>query len=774
MDDNKHKLTKESDQRWQSKAGRGGKFDLLIKNQDLLTPLLPTDHYNRVREYMADIRHSGPAGSLEEDNDGAITSGEDIKVMGKRKRRNKAEQATVDTADASSSKPRGRPSWARGRKLKILLENEDLFHKDHCAYYQRCTQLFVDEFGYDLPYDQLPDPDAPPQEPSMSLDSDQQEERDRREDFRKNVYHKISEWARNRWLAKKSDGPEVDKVLSAVTTLAKKKPTYKSELQYFQDRYWHTMVRPEFEKKWGVLKTFSKNQRRIAEVNRISKEVYSAQPEEFKAKLREDYQREFQREMEDFNASKENKLPETAAVYDGRWVRVAQVVPCIADGLASHYGVSVTIILAGPRASGEIEVESVTGLVPDAVCNIPLDKFDAKRYRTVHDLCGDWARTLFSPATCASRVVDNENDDSQDQPADPPSASKDTSHAHSTATSSLSTSTITVDNRPNESRGLDPAATTVTVEALPLPHNEGQESLSATSGDEKAMSLLTSQDLQHMAQGSLLTPEEMEQMVGRAAGQIGEGSLDLYFPGQQGTNDGPGPQNFEFGNGFNFSNVSTFYNNNGNSNSMNSMYYDEPQIPFNTSSFSGSSQSQYGQHMFGSGMSHLADATHVNNMSTTYPSGIEPQSGPTPLNDPTKINRASFDLATQANLLGFGHTVSAELASPKPSIIQGHPSVQEHPPGGVSAPTSDGGPGIVDRSLAGTKVNKAGARKRKPATKTSEQDTLHKRQRISEQSGLSRPARNRKSARHYIPEDGVTAKALTDQVQARKGKKQRR
>jgi hypothetical protein len=84
---------------------------------------------------------------------------------------------------------RGRRSWAQGLKRKILLEEEPLFHQDHGAYYKRCANRIIEDFGYDLPYDELPAQGVVlVSQPIESFPAnEQQAERDRRIEFRKQL-----------------------------------------------------------------------------------------------------------------------------------------------------------------------------------------------------------------------------------------------------------------------------------------------------------------------------------------------------------------------------------------------------------------------------------------------------------------------------------------------------------------------------------------------------------------------------------------------------------
>ncbi|ESK82592.1 hypothetical protein Moror_3658 [Moniliophthora roreri MCA 2997] len=313
---------------------------------------------------------------------------------------------TGDVSSITKQVGCGRKSWAQGLKEQILLKEEPLFHTDHVAYYEHVTSRFIDKFGFNVEQNKLPEPghDCTPRPIDLYPVAGQEAERDHRKAFWNLIYKKVGEWAQNQWLSKKYDVSSINKILS-------------------KSVHFKTLVWPVINKQWPILKKLDPNATWIEDLQKELENTY------------DQWQKEY---------GSQTESAASAVKYAACWDKAMQVVPALADALALHFSVSVTLVLVGLRVSGEIEVESVTSIVPNTVCNISLDKFDPKRYLAVHELYSDWAGKLFS--TCDTRVVQSRGTVDGAVDPIPGTGQMVTLSQLTTATSAMSSSTTTAVN----------------------------------------------------------------------------------------------------------------------------------------------------------------------------------------------------------------------------------------------------------------------------------------------------------------------------------------
>ncbi|KAK7045331.1 hypothetical protein VNI00_007580 [Paramarasmius palmivorus] len=376
--------------------------------------------------------------------------------------------------DAKPTGPRGRPTWAQDGKLDILLKHGPVWADgDRKKYVDLCVKELTETFGFDVPYNCAPDPDAPPfvYKPIDQFPLEEQlAEMTKREKYKKDLRVPIGAFARNRYDKKKTDSEMIEDVLDTMSDLTKVLPTRTTNLRMFQRTFYSTLVKPTFDPYYQQLIARVPDSDWISEMNRFSNQVLQAQDQKFKDDLKVLVENDFAEKMEEYN--KIGKWTNDAEKYAFNWKRSCRVVPPLADALSIHLGVGVTVLLYGPQADGEIDVQSVTSLVPDAQTKLSFVQFNRAGMVKMHKLAQDYASLLFSKDQCLSRILDEELEEDEEDREPPPGAdrmlsfrnesdpSKESSQAQPAPTPTSPTTTTTTTSATTTSATTTSATTT--------------------------------------------------------------------------------------------------------------------------------------------------------------------------------------------------------------------------------------------------------------------------------------------------------------------------
>ncbi|ESK83401.1 hypothetical protein Moror_15619 [Moniliophthora roreri MCA 2997] len=289
----------------------------------------------------------------------------------------------------SEEKPKiGRKSWAEGPKLLLLLKHEALFYESQEKYYDVVEAEWTDTWGFNLTYKELPEEgkDYTPA-PIESFPLEQQAaELKCRAGTSKSYREHITSWARNHFGQKKRDSDLTSEVLEVMTELMKVLPHRTSQLHMYQQMYYEDRVKEKFDVFWAQLVKAKLDSEWIREMNRFTARCLRDKEPEVKEKVLSSIQKEYDAAMEEYKNI--GKWTSDAKKYRYNWKKAHLVIPPLADSLAKFFRVGVLVTMYGPMANGEISVQSVSSVIPDARTRLTLHQFNSDKLAQAHLMLG--------------------------------------------------------------------------------------------------------------------------------------------------------------------------------------------------------------------------------------------------------------------------------------------------------------------------------------------------------------------------------------------------
>ncbi|KAL0576142.1 hypothetical protein V5O48_005833 [Marasmius crinis-equi] len=316
-----------------------------------------------------------------------------------------------DKNPSSTKKARGRETWAKGEKLELLLNYKEMFEKHPGAMYEQLTQEFIRRWGYDLDPDEAPDPGKVyvTKDINEFTGEERVAEEERRAQFKDTLRDKIGNAARYRWREKekRADSQGMSMLLKSILNVLSDPPKKPVERQYYQKVYYPTRLKPGFDEYWkGRSKAAGDEKCRIKETNEYCDARWAKESEDFKAAMRKEMNENYAKEMKDHKDRM--KWKDDAESYAKVWAKAPNLLPTIVLALAKVFGSGCSIFLYGPRADGEITVDSVSATIPGAISRKDLSEFCPEVNARMHATCQQFAEALFSKEYCKSRKVGEE------------------------------------------------------------------------------------------------------------------------------------------------------------------------------------------------------------------------------------------------------------------------------------------------------------------------------------------------------------------------------
>ncbi|KAJ8090821.1 hypothetical protein PM082_024734 [Marasmius tenuissimus] len=299
----------------------------------------------------------------------------------------------------------GRQSWPKGEKLALLQGFEELFHKDSGSMYKQATAALIAKFGYDPPEA------APVEGKDYSVRDintyegqariDEEEERQR---YKQKLHKQITNWAQYHWARKKVDMDGVTQLFLGVLDVAGSAPRKPQERQYYMRQHYNDRFKADFDTHWNALVSLGtvESEDRIKELNRYCEARWDEETDEFKDQLREELEMQHKQDLADHRDR--GSWTADAESYARMWRRAKHILPPVVVSTAKLMGVGATLLLWGPRADGEIRVDSCQ--VPGSSTKKDLSEFDPVAFSAMHKACQDYANAVFPPSLCQSRVVE--------------------------------------------------------------------------------------------------------------------------------------------------------------------------------------------------------------------------------------------------------------------------------------------------------------------------------------------------------------------------------
>ncbi|KAK7054534.1 hypothetical protein VNI00_003732 [Paramarasmius palmivorus] len=301
----------------------------------------------------------------------------------------------------------GRKSWAKGRKLVILLKHEKTFYENHSLYYDLVCADFLEEWGHNLRWNEEPDDSKDYTDRPLSefTGDDLLEEVKNRQKFEKANRDNIAAWARNRFNKKQSDSEKISEVLAMMTEFLKVLPHRTSLIRMYQRIYYQAKLKHLFDAQWTVISQANPNAEWIKEMNKFSASMLASETEEVLDQIKAEIQTEYDERMAEYK--KVGRWDNDADKFNYNWKKAHRVVPTLVDSIAAFLGCGVLLTTFGPMADGEISVQSVCAVVPGARTRQTLAQFNKAKLAETHTLCHQYAQALFSESMCRSRIPES-------------------------------------------------------------------------------------------------------------------------------------------------------------------------------------------------------------------------------------------------------------------------------------------------------------------------------------------------------------------------------
>ncbi|KAJ7853403.1 hypothetical protein B0H13DRAFT_1904079 [Mycena leptocephala] len=285
----------------------------------------------------------------------------------------------------------GKIGWVHGTKLTFLEGFQEQFLaaaeiKRIGAFYSAVAKKYLEKYGYNTPWEgdlkdgQTVADDVNPDEDINSLSKEEGEARAK-------YYHKL----RN---------PELDppQLVKART------------LHYYSRRFYEERVKPRFVARWAVVSRLPNPPPIMTLRNKVTREAWEAESDEFKAEVLAAREAEHQRALNAYSMAVSAEAPTTAEEYNvgiRALNNATYYLQPFADSAHERFGMNVVILMCGlvPDRGGRIEVRSIhsgksNGLVPRIWAESDRTGFDAAQRSFI-----EFSHQCFTEAECRARSL---------------------------------------------------------------------------------------------------------------------------------------------------------------------------------------------------------------------------------------------------------------------------------------------------------------------------------------------------------------------------------
>ncbi|KAK7032546.1 hypothetical protein VNI00_012944 [Paramarasmius palmivorus] len=190
-----------------------------------------------------------------------------------------------------------------------------------------------------------------------------------------------------------------------MTEFLKVLPHRTTLIRMYQRIYYQSKLKHLFDAQWTVISQANPNAEWIKEMNKFTSSMLASETEEVLEALKEEIQKEYDERMTEYR--KIGHWDSDAEKFNYNWKKAHRVIPTLTDSIAAFLGCGVLLTTFGPMADGEISVQSVCAVVPEARTRQTLAQFDRAKLAETHALCHQYAQALFSESTCRSRIPES-------------------------------------------------------------------------------------------------------------------------------------------------------------------------------------------------------------------------------------------------------------------------------------------------------------------------------------------------------------------------------
>ncbi|KAG6806273.1 hypothetical protein H0H92_011960 [Tricholoma furcatifolium] len=273
--------------------------------------------------------------------------------------------------DKDSAQPLpGRASWAQGTKHDLLESRTSQWTdaqeaKKTNIFYTVTTQMIIQQYGFDLPYDQdgpiLTKASESTCASVMTFPEEMAEsEKQKRTDFFWGLRTKVGNWYRHRMKAMGNNRvrTQVQEILEAFNAMSQIRPSKDKPKSLYSRQHYQTRIKPIVEREWNALTEEEREVpgARLQLSNAVTTKSWKAETEAFRKAIEDECEETYREAMEDYKNGK-SWTPRTAEEYHKAIEEAHVILLPFVDALTQYYGTSVSILLCGPMSRGEIEVK---------------------------------------------------------------------------------------------------------------------------------------------------------------------------------------------------------------------------------------------------------------------------------------------------------------------------------------------------------------------------------------------------------------------------------
>ncbi|KAJ7736639.1 hypothetical protein B0H16DRAFT_1730686 [Mycena metata] len=302
----------------------------------------------------------------------------------------------------SRAKPgvkRGKVPWIHGTKELFFSRRVDEWRAAQAQgvvplgrFYKRIANLYILKYGYDMKDHQdlevdVEDP-TDPDAPIPGADSLTKDEASERSTYTETLRKRIGAWyCRTYRGVEENDKHIFADLLKGVGNNGPGYPRKPQPLHLYSRKYYDERVKPRFEKAWGIevaraeaLEQDAEHQIKIR--NKVTREVFEEETEEFQAELRLAVETEHAAAVRAWELTRAESPTRTAAEIHGALKNAAFYLEPLADAISEKFQMNCSILLCGPigNRGGGIDVRSVHAGTTKGLTNEKWHEFDKPGY----------------------------------------------------------------------------------------------------------------------------------------------------------------------------------------------------------------------------------------------------------------------------------------------------------------------------------------------------------------------------------------------------------
>ncbi|KAJ7920722.1 hypothetical protein B0H13DRAFT_1867226 [Mycena leptocephala] len=265
----------------------------------------------------------------------------------------------------------GKIGWIHGSKLQFFEVHKDDYLaaaeiKETGDFYSRVARLYLDKYGYNTPWDgdlEEGQDVADDVDPDEDVDSLSSEEGERRAEYFKKLRVKIGSWYNGQYgnvVTKKTEKISFKTVFDR-TALEPPRPVKSRALHYFSHKFYDEMVKDEATTRYAALSRLPNPPALITVRNAVTRQVWNAQTDAFRAEVLEACEAEHKAAMEAYSMAVSGDVPSTPEEYNVALNNAGYYLQPFADAAHERFGMNVVIMMCGPvpERGGRIEVRSI-------------------------------------------------------------------------------------------------------------------------------------------------------------------------------------------------------------------------------------------------------------------------------------------------------------------------------------------------------------------------------------------------------------------------------